>query len=88
MFTIKETSWLEDFSETQQSIMEEAFLLDALALYAVSNGSFMRGERGNIFLWFSNGSAIIYPSTRLNCITCGSGWVVSPDCQGLLQAGS
>lgn len=49
MFTIKETSWLEDFSETQQSIMEEAFLLDALALYAVNNGGLMRGERGEYF---------------------------------------
>ena len=33
MFTIKETSWLEDFSEAQQDIMEDAFLLEALAWY-------------------------------------------------------
>lgn len=49
MFKLKETSWLEGFSETQQDIMEDAFLLEALAWYAVNNGSLMRGERGEYF---------------------------------------
>lgn len=33
-------SWQEDFDETCQDILEDAFLLDALSLYLFSNGEF------------------------------------------------
>lgn len=46
---MRETCWLEEFDEACQDIMEDAFLLDALALYAVNGGSFMRGERAEYF---------------------------------------
>ena len=46
---MRETSWLEDFAETQQDIMEDAFLLDALAVYASADNEFMRGERSEYF---------------------------------------
>ena len=46
---MNENSWLESLDETRQDIMEDAFLLDALALYVTQRGSFMRGERADYF---------------------------------------
>ena len=42
---IKKTTWLEDFEETCQDIMEDAFLLDALAVYVSIDEEFTRGVR-------------------------------------------
>ncbi len=46
---MRETYWLEDFDETCQAIMEDAFLLDALAFYLFGDGEFTRGERAEYF---------------------------------------
>lgn len=46
---IKQISWPEGFCETCQDIVEDAFLLDALAVYAASDGYFMQGERVEYF---------------------------------------
>lgn len=43
---MNDTSWLEDFDETCQDIMEDTLLLDALAIYA-ANGSFFINNGGN-----------------------------------------
>ena len=42
MLEIKRTSWQENFNETCQDILEDAFLLDALSQYVTSDGSFMQ----------------------------------------------
>ena len=49
MLEIKRTSWQENFNETCQDILEDAFLLDALSQYVTSDGSFMHGERAQYF---------------------------------------
>ena len=41
--------WSDDFDETCQDIMEDAFLLDALSMYLFSNGEFTNGERADYF---------------------------------------
>lgn len=46
---MKESNWLELFFETRQDILEDAFLLDALSMYVLSNGEFNRGERADYF---------------------------------------
>ena len=43
------TPWLEDFDEVCQDIMEDAFLLDALAFYLFGDGDFMHNERAEFF---------------------------------------
>lgn len=35
---MKETSWLEDFDETCQALIEDALLLEALSLYLADGG--------------------------------------------------
>lgn len=49
MLEIKEISWQEAFDEVQEDILEDAFLLDALALYVINEGNFMREEQGRYF---------------------------------------
>ncbi|MCI8304423.1 MAG: hypothetical protein HFF52_07335 [Lawsonibacter sp.] len=44
---IDKTSWLEDFDETTQDILEDALLLDALSAYLSSGREFTRGERAD-----------------------------------------
>ena len=44
---IDKTSWLEDFGETTQDILEDALLLDALSAYLSSGREFTRGERAD-----------------------------------------
>lgn len=46
---MNENNWLADFAETRQDILADAFLLDALALYASNDSEFMRGERAEYF---------------------------------------
>lgn len=46
---MNESAWLEDFRETRQDILEDAFLLDALAAYISIGGEFTRGERADYF---------------------------------------
>ena len=46
---IKKTCWLECFDEACQDILEDAFLLDALAMYVTVGGEFMRNERAEYF---------------------------------------
>lgn len=46
---MKDNPWLENFNETCQDIIEDAFLLDALAMYAANDGYFMRSERAEYF---------------------------------------
>lgn len=46
---MNDTNWLNDFDEACQDIMEDAFLLDALAQYTFSDGEFTRGERAEYF---------------------------------------
>lgn len=44
-----EKDWIEDFNETRQDILEDAFLLDALSLYVINNGGFMHDAEGSYF---------------------------------------
>ncbi len=46
---IKKAGWSDDFDETCQDILEDAFLLDALSMYLFSGGEFTRGERADCF---------------------------------------
>jgi hypothetical protein len=46
---MNETSWLDDFDETCQAILEDAFLLDALSMYISSGGEFTCGGRADCF---------------------------------------
>lgn len=46
---IKKASWSDDFDETCQDILEDAFLLDALSMYLFSGWEFTRGERADCF---------------------------------------
>ena len=46
---MNETSWLDDFDETCQAILEDAFLLDALSMYISSGGEFTFGGRADCF---------------------------------------
>lgn len=46
---MEETRWQKEFDEACQDILEDAFLMDALSLYVINNGSFMHGERGKYF---------------------------------------
>lgn len=49
MFEAKKTCWLSDFSQTRQDIMEDAFLLDALAWYVANDGHFLHGDSAEYF---------------------------------------
>lgn len=49
MFENKETSWKEDFDETRQDIMEDAFLLEALSLYVINQGYFTKAKQSDYF---------------------------------------
>lgn len=42
-------SWQEDFDETCQDILEDAFLLDALSLYLFSGGEFINERWADCF---------------------------------------
>ena len=42
---LEKTSWLENFNETCQDILEDAFLLDALSVYLFSDGEFLREDQ-------------------------------------------
>ena len=46
---MRENCWRENFEETCQDIMEDAFLLDALATYMTVGGEFTRGDRAEYF---------------------------------------
>ena len=46
---MNESSWLDNFDETCQDILEDAFLLEALSMYLFSGGEFTRGERTDCF---------------------------------------
>ena len=46
---MNETSWLDDFDETCQASLEDAFLLDALSMYISSGGEFTCGGRADCF---------------------------------------
>ena len=46
---IKKASWSDDFDETCQAILEDAFLLDALSMYISSGGEFTCGGRADCF---------------------------------------
>ena len=41
---IKKISWLDGFHETCQDIIEDAILLDALAVYTAADSSFLHGD--------------------------------------------
>ncbi len=49
IFKLKETNGQKDFDETRQDIMEDAFLLDALSLYVINQGHFMKSESSDSF---------------------------------------
>ena len=46
---MNESSWLDNFDETCQDILEDAFLLEALSMYLFSGGEFTSGERADYF---------------------------------------
>lgn len=46
---MNKTSWQEDFDETCQDILEDAFLLDALSLYLFSGGEFINERWADCF---------------------------------------
>lgn len=46
---MNEISWIKSFNETYKDIMEDAFLLDALSLYVINQGYFMKNERSDYF---------------------------------------
>ena len=46
---IKKISWLDGFHETCQDIIEDAILLDALAVYTAADSSFLHGDTAAYF---------------------------------------
>lgn len=46
---IKKISWLDGFHETCQDIIEDAILLEALAVYTAAGGPFLRGDTAAYF---------------------------------------
>lgn len=46
---IKNINWLDSFDETRCDIIEDAFLLEALSLYVINQGNFMKNERSDYF---------------------------------------
>ena len=46
---MNESSWAKNLNETRQDIMEDAFLLEALSLYVLSQSSFTKDERAEYF---------------------------------------
>ena len=46
---IKKTDWSDDFDETCQDILEDAFFLDALTVYLFSGGEFANERWADCF---------------------------------------